>query len=43
MTAGAPLAATVMIGGLLEGLLLARILHEANKTPIFTATAAAND
>jgi hypothetical protein len=37
---GAPLAATVMIGGLLEGLLLARINRESNKAPIFTATAA---
>jgi len=43
MTAGAPLAATVMIGGLLEGLLLARILHETNKAPIFTAAAAPKD
>lgn len=37
---GAPLAATVMIGGLLEGLLLARINRESNKTPVFTAAAA---
>jgi hypothetical protein len=37
---GAPLAATVMIGGLLEGLLLARINRESNKAPIFTAAAA---
>ncbi len=43
MTAGAPLAATVMIGGLLEGLLLARILHETDKAPIFAAVAAPKD
>lgn len=40
---GAPLAATVMIGGLLEGLLLARINRENNKAPIFTAAAAPKD
>lgn len=40
---GAPLAATVMIGGLLEGLLLARVNRENNKTPIFTAGAAPRD
>jgi hypothetical protein len=40
---GAPLAATVMIGGLLEGLLLARINREANKAPVFTAAAAPKD
>lgn len=43
IAAGAPLAATVMIGGLLEGLLLARVNHEANKTPIYTAAAAPKD
>jgi hypothetical protein len=43
MTYGAPLAATVMVGGLLEGLLLARIHRESNKTPIFTAAAAPKD
>jgi hypothetical protein len=43
ITYGAPLAATVMIGGLLEGLLLARVNREANKKPIFTATAAPKD
>jgi len=32
-----PLAATVMMGGLLEGLLLARINQEPNKAAIFTA------
>jgi hypothetical protein len=40
---GAPLAATVMIGGLLEGLLLARVNRENNKTPIFTAGASPKD
>src|SRR5260370_2044910 len=40
---GAPLAATVMVGGLLEGLLLARINRESNKAPIFTATVAPKD
>jgi hypothetical protein len=43
ISAGAPLAATVMIGGLLEGLLLARVNRENNKTPIFTAVAAPRD
>jgi hypothetical protein len=43
ITANAPLAATVMMGGLLEGLLLARINREANKTPIFTAGSAPRD
>jgi hypothetical protein len=38
--AGAPLAATVMMGGLLESLFLARITREPNKQPIFTAKAA---
>lgn len=40
---GAPLAATVMTGGLLEGLLLARVNRENNKAPIFTAAAAPKD
>jgi hypothetical protein len=40
---GAPLAATVMIGGLLEGLLLARVNREGNKAPIFTAATAPKD
>jgi len=43
ISCGAPLAATVMVGGLLEGLLLARINRENNKAPIFTATAAPKD
>ena len=40
---GAYLAATVMMGGLLEALLLARVNLESNKAPIFTATAAPKD
>jgi hypothetical protein len=40
ITHGAPLAATVMIGGLIEGLLLARVNRELNKKPVFTAAAA---
>jgi hypothetical protein len=40
---GAPLAAVVMTGGLLEGLLLARINREINKVPIFAAAAAPRD
>jgi hypothetical protein len=43
IAAGAPLAATVMIGGLLEGLLLARVNREPNKVSIFTASAAPKD
>lgn len=34
---GAPLAATVMMGGLLEGLLLAKINQLPNKSPVFSA------
>lgn len=41
--AGAPLAATVMMGGLLESLFLARINREKKKAPIFTARAAPKD
>jgi hypothetical protein len=41
--AGAPLAATVMMGGLLEGLLLARVNKEPNKASIFTASTAPKD
>lgn len=37
LQAPAPMAATVMMGGLLEGLLLARVNKESNKQPIFTA------
>jgi hypothetical protein len=39
VTAKAPLSATVMMGGLLEGLLLARVEREKDKKPIFTAKA----
>jgi hypothetical protein len=39
----APLAATVMMGGLLEGLLLAKINQLANKGPVFAASAAPID
>jgi hypothetical protein len=41
--ADVPLAATVMMGGLLEALLLARINREKVKTAIFTAKAAPTD
>jgi hypothetical protein len=37
--AGAPLAATVMMGGILEGLLLARINQLSDKGPVFKAVA----
>lgn len=40
---GAPLAATVMMGGLLEGLLLAKINQLTNKTPVFSAAATPMD
>jgi len=40
LTAGASLAATVMMGGLLEALLLARVNKEQNKNSIFTAETA---
>jgi len=43
ISAQAPLAATVMMGGLLEGLLLARINREPNKDPIFKAKSAPKD
>ena len=43
IAAEAPLAATVMMGGLLEGLLLARVNSQSNKTHIFTASAAPRD
>lgn len=39
----APLAATVMMGGLLEGLLLARIHRQTNKTSVYTAAAVPKD
>jgi hypothetical protein len=40
---GAPLAATVMMGGILEGLLLAKINNLADKTPVFAAAIAPKD
>jgi hypothetical protein len=43
IAADVPLAATVMMGGLLEALLLARINRESNKKPIFTAKTAPKD
>jgi hypothetical protein len=43
MSAGANLAATVMMGGLLESLLLARINLEQNKAKIYTAKSAPKD
>src|SRR5262249_792817 len=43
LNSGAPLSATVMMGGLVEGLLLARINTEPNKAAIFTAKAAPRD
>jgi len=43
VSAGAPLAATVMMGGLLEALLLARVHRETNKAPIFGASTAPKD
>ncbi len=46
IAANAPLAATVMMGGLLEGLLLARVNSAPNKPAkdrIFRATAAPKD
>src|SRR5262249_20868734 len=39
----APLAATVMMGGILEGLLLAKMNQMANMAPAFTAAAAPRD
>jgi hypothetical protein len=41
--ANAPLAATVMMGGLLEALLLARVNHEKDRTYVFKAKAAPRD
>lgn len=43
VTAGAPLAATVMMGGLLEALLLARVHRLADKSPVFRASSAPRD
>lgn len=41
--AGAPLAATVMMGGILEGLLLARVNQLSDKSPVFRAKSAPKD
>jgi hypothetical protein len=43
LAANAPLAATVMMGGLLEGLILARIERQTDKAVIYTAIAAPKD
>lgn len=43
LAADAPLAATVMMGGLLESLFLSRVNRETDKRPIFTAAAAPKD
>lgn len=43
LNAGAPLAATVMMGGLLESLLLARVNREPNKQGVFLAASAPKD
>jgi hypothetical protein len=43
ISAGAPLAATVMMGGLLEAILLARVNHETNKALVFKAAVAPKD
>lgn len=43
ISAGAPLAATVMMGGLLEALLLARVNKETDKTQIFKSASAPKD
>lgn len=43
VNSGAPLAATVMMGGILEGLLLAKINQPPNQAPVFTAASAPRD
>ena len=43
VNSGAPLAATVMMGGILEGLLLAKINQLPNMAPVFTAASAPRD
>ncbi len=43
LTAEAPLAATVMMGGLLEALFLGRVNREPNKQLVFTAASAPRD
>jgi hypothetical protein len=43
VTAGAPLSAVVMMGGMLEGLLLARVNQLKDKGPVFKAPSAPKD
>lgn len=43
VAAGAPLAATVMMGGFLEALLLARVHRLGDKSPVFGASSAPRD
>lgn len=43
LAVGAHLAATVMMGALLEAILLSRVNHLADKSPLFKATAAPKD
>jgi len=43
VSAGAPLAATVMMGGLLEALLLARVHRHLDKSAVFRAASAPHD
>jgi hypothetical protein len=43
VAAKAPLSATVMMGGLLEGVLYAKVEKLPDKTPVFTAAAAPKD
>lgn len=43
VTAGAPLSAVVMMGGMLEGLLLARVNQLKDKGPVFKAASAPKD
>jgi hypothetical protein len=43
LAANSPLAATVMMGGLLEGVIFAKIECQTNKVPIYTAVSAPRD
>jgi hypothetical protein len=43
MSGGAPLAATVMMGAILEALLLSRVNHMQDKSPVFKAKASPKD
>lgn len=43
VTVGAPLSAVVMMGGMLEGLLLARVNQFSDKSPVFKAASAPKD